>query len=100
MAACAGGTSLDQAPGDDRLAGRRVRGFEGYANAELHIGGLELGLVVVHAEQHAGEGGNGTTRGCAAHGDAKSSEERFTGNGELQKMLPISDRGDWGVLRS
>jgi hypothetical protein len=90
----------EQAAWDDGLAGRRIGGLERNANAELHVGGLELRLSVVHAEEDAGERGNGTTRGRAAHSDAESSEERFTGNGELQKMLPISDRGDWRVLRS
>ena len=89
-----------QAAGDDGLAGGRVGGLERHAHAELHVGGLELGRAVLHAEEDAGERGNGTAGGRAAHGDAEASEERFTGNGELQKMLPISDRGDWRVFRS
>ena len=45
--------------------------------------------AVLHAQEHAGERRNGTAGRRAAHGDAEAGEERFTGNGELQKMLPI-----------
>jgi hypothetical protein len=51
---------------------------------------VKLGRAVVNAQKHAGERGDGATRGRTAHGDAETSEERFTGNGELQKRLPIS----------
>jgi hypothetical protein len=60
----------EKAAGHDGLAGRGLRGVESDADAELHVGGLEFGLSVVNTEEDAGEGGNGTTRGCAAHGDA------------------------------
>jgi len=50
---------------------------------------MQLGTAIVHAQQHTGEGRNGPAGRRTAHGDAEPGEKRFTGNGELQKMLPI-----------
>jgi type I restriction enzyme, S subunit len=79
----------EQPAGDDGVAGAGVPGLEPDAHAELHVGGLELGASLPDAHEDAGERLDRAPCGGATHGDAELGEERFTGNGELQRLLPI-----------
>jgi hypothetical protein len=81
--------TIDEQPArdDDRAVGA-VAGLERDAHAELHVGRLELGAPLLDPDEDAGEGLDRAARGRAAHGDPELGEERFTGNGELQRLLP------------
>ncbi len=82
-----GAGHVQQQPARHHGLARRGRiGLEPDAQAQLHVGGLELGASLLHADQHAGEGLDGAAGGSRAHGHAKAGEERFTGNGELQDL--------------
>ena len=70
-------------------------GLERDAHAELHVGGLELQRRAGHAEVNAGQGLDRAAGRDTAHGDAELGQERFTGNGELQLILPSRDRCTW-----
>jgi hypothetical protein len=66
----------------------RARRLEHNSHTELHIGGLKLCLAVPDPYQYPGQRLYRAARRGAPHGDAKLREKRFTGNGELQLLLP------------
>ncbi len=92
-------TSSSRRPGTTAWPPLDSSARDGYADTELHVGRLELGVAVLDPDEHSGERLDGASRGSASHGDAQSGQERFTGNGELQMELPISDLGVVGVVR-
>ena len=49
---------------------------------------LELCGIGLDSQENARQCLYRTAGRCAAHGDAKTGEKRFTGNGELQLVLP------------
>ena len=76
--------------GDDGLARAWTRSVSSATRTPSSMSvACELGAAVLHAQEDAGEGLERAAGRRAAHGDAEPGEERFTGNGELQKMLPI-----------
>jgi hypothetical protein len=78
-----------QAAGNNRDPGRRLRRLEANAEPQLHVGCLKFRASLLNAQENARQRLNGTSRGSTAHGDAETREKRFTGNGELQLVLPI-----------
>ena len=78
-----------QAAGDNRDARRRLRRLEANTDTQLHVGCLKFRASLLDAKKDARQRLNGTSRGSTADGDAQTREERFTGNGELQLVLPI-----------
>ena len=87
---------VEQKPaGHDGLTRRGGLGIDRDAEPELHVGRLQLGVVVLDPEQDARQRLDGTARGRGPHGDAEPGEERFTGNGELQ-VLPNWTCSCWG----
>jgi len=54
------------------------RGIHADADAEFHVGGLELDGAGLRPDHHAGERLDRATRGDAAHGDAELVQELVT----------------------
>src|SRR5689334_17981073 len=68
-------------------------GFHLYTDAQLHVGGLELDLPGVGADENAGERLDGAARRHATNSDAELIQKVLTLNGELHSERPWSSRG-------
>ena len=81
---------IEQEPARDNDDPRRgLHRLQPDADAHLHVGRLQLGAAFLHTDQHPGQRLNRAAGRGAANSYGKTSEERFTGNGELQLTLPI-----------
>ena len=70
---------VEQQPaGDDDGAVALGLRLDRHADAELHVGGLELDASVARAQEDAGEGLDGAAGRDAAHGDAELLQELVT----------------------
>src|SRR5215210_5038318 len=77
-------SSVRSSFGSERTTSRRSRpGTTAWPGDELSVGRLKLRAAFVHAQEHTRERWNRAAGLGAAHGDAETSDERFTGNGKL-----------------
>src|SRR3954454_5168885 len=66
-----------KASGDDGASLAPILNSYSHPNPNLHVGGLELGLAVVHVDHHAGQRLDRTPTRHATHRDSEVLEERF-----------------------